>query len=84
MKYPVLIVGAVCLSLTACASPNQGNPDGAAYVGATGSVYEASANPPRTNGTVSYDPNAPIPPDPAAAAPSGAAMPAPPPARMPR
>lgn len=80
MKLRVLISGAMCLGLAACASPNQGDPNGAAYVGTTGSVYDSSANPPRTNGTVSYDPNAPIAPDAAIAAPSGAAMAAPPPA----
>ena len=80
MKYPVLIAGALCLALAACASPNQGNPNGAAYAGAAGSVYDSSANPPRINGAASYNPNAPIPQDAAAMTPSGAAMPTPPPA----
>ena len=79
MKYPVLIVGAVCLGLAACASPNQGNPNGDAYAGTAGSTYDPSANPARTNGSVSYNPGAPIPPDAATIAPSGAGMSAPPP-----
>jgi hypothetical protein len=83
MKLPILISGALCLGLAACASPNQGNPDGAAYVGGASSTYDASANPPRTNGAVSYDPNAPMPPDQATMTPSGGAlsMPAPSPNR---
>ena len=88
MKLPVLISGALCLGLTACASPNQGNPDGAAYAGAAGSVYDSSSNPARTSGVVSYDPNAPMPPDAATMTPSGGAVmttpPPPAPARTPR
>ena len=86
MKLPILILGA-CLGLAACASPNQGNPDGAAYVGTAGSVYDTSANPPRTNGMFSYDPSAPMPPDTATMTPSGGALNAaspPSPSRMPR
>ena len=86
MNLPVLISAALCLGLAACASPNQGNPDGAAYVGAAGGAYDSAANPPRTNGAVSYNPNAPLAPDTAAMTPSGGAMPEPPPSpgRMPR
>ena len=86
MKLPVLMASMLCLGLAACASPNVGNPDGAAYAGTASSVYDASANPPRTSGTVSYDPNAPIPPDRAAMTPSGGALDisAPSPNRMPR
>ena len=86
MKLPVLISGALCFGLTACAAPNQGNPDGAAYAGTAGSVYNTSANPPRTNGAVSYDPAAPLPPDTATMTPSGGALniPPPSPSRMPR
>ena len=80
MKYPVLIAGALCLGLAACASPNQGNPNGDAYAGASGSVYDSAANPPRIAGTVSYNPMAPMPQDAATMAPSGGAMPASPPA----
>lgn len=68
------------LGLCACASPNAGNPDGAAYAGSSGSVYDVSANPPRADGTVRYNPNAPLPPDlPAAPVPVPAA-----PASMPQ
>ena len=77
MKYPLVIVGGLCLGLVACASPNAGNPDGAGYVGAAGSVYDASANPPRTIGAVTYDPSAPLPPDSQAMGTSGSAMPPP-------
>lgn len=61
MKLPVLIVAASCLGLSACASPNEGNPNGDAYAGSPGSVYDVAANPPSTIGTVSYDPMAPLP-----------------------
>jgi hypothetical protein len=75
MKFPVFIVGAVCLSLSACASPNEGNPDGDAYAGSPSSVYDVAANPPRTAGVVSYDPMAPLPPTVPAGETSGSAMP---------
>jgi hypothetical protein len=61
MKYSILIVGTLCLGLAACASPNAGNPDGDAYAGGPGGVYDSAANPPRTTGTASYDPTAPLP-----------------------
>jgi hypothetical protein len=87
MKLPVLISGLLCLGLAACASPNAGNPNGAGYAGTAGSTYDASANPPRINGVVAYDPRAPMPPDQATMVPSGGALnvpSAPPPPRMPR
>jgi len=62
MRYAIWVAGAMCLGLSACASPNAGNPDGNAYAGSPQSVYDAAANPPRTNGTVRYNPNAPLPP----------------------
>jgi hypothetical protein len=64
MKASVLVAGAMCLGLAACASPNQGNPNGDAFVGAPDSLYNASANPPKTNGSVSYDPVGALPPEP--------------------
>jgi hypothetical protein len=82
MNYPVFVLGAVCLGLSACASPNAGNPDGASYAGTSQSVYDTAANPPRANGAVTYDPNAPLPPLlPTAVGTSGAAMAAPAPTR---
>jgi hypothetical protein len=88
MNYPVLVIGGFCLALSACASPNAGNPDADAYAGSPQSAYDVAAHPPSTNGTVSYDPNAPMPPTmPPAAGPSGSVITAPPPAagnRMPR
>ena len=63
MKASVFIVGALCIGVSACASPNEGNPDGAAYAGTPSSVYDVAANPPRTSGQVSYDPSAPLPSD---------------------
>jgi hypothetical protein len=81
MKLSIFVAGAVCLGLSACASPNAGNPDGAGYIGAAGSTYDTAANPPRANGSVSYDPNAPMPPSmPPADATNGSAMTAPAPA----
>jgi hypothetical protein len=74
MKASVLVAGAVCLGLAACASPNEGNPNGAAYAGSADSTYDASANPPKANGAVSYDPRAPLPADPLPS-PGGTTMP---------
>ncbi|MEO8896587.1 MAG: hypothetical protein ABI450_11965 [Rhizomicrobium sp.] len=80
MKLAIFAAGVVCLGLSACASPNEGNPNGAAYFGSPGSTYDMAANPARPNGTVTYDPAAPLAPViPAADATSGSAMPAPPP-----
>lgn len=62
MEHKIWVAGAICLGLSACASANAGNPDANAYAGSAGSVYDATANPPRTNGTVRYNPNAPLPP----------------------
>ena len=88
MRLSVVVVGAVCLGLSACASPNAGNPDGDAYAGGPQSVYDVAANPPRTNGTVRYDPDAPLPPlETPAVGTSGSALSAPmpvPSSRMPR
>jgi len=76
MKVSIFAVGVICLGLSACASPNEGNPNGAGYLGAPGSVYDASANPPRVSGVAQYDPLAPLPPlIPPADAASGSAMP---------
>ena len=71
MKLSIVAAGVICLGLGACASPNEGNPNGAAYLGSPGSVYDVAANPPRTNGVAKYDPAAPLPP---ADMPAGAAM----------
>ncbi|MGZ5922273.1 MAG: hypothetical protein ACXWLT_10945 [Rhizomicrobium sp.] len=88
MNYPVLVIGGFCLALCACASPNAGNPNGDAYAGSPESVYDVAAHPPSTNGTVAYDPNAPLPPVvPPPPGPSVSGMTAPTPAaanRMPR
>ena len=62
MNYSVLVVGALCLGLSACASPNDGNPDGAAYAGSPAAAsMTPSANPPRAQWCYgsAYDPNAP-------------------------
>ncbi|HEY4275245.1 MAG TPA: hypothetical protein VGM68_07160 [Rhizomicrobium sp.] len=75
MKVSIFAAAALCLGLAACASPNEGNPNGAAYLGSQGSTYDATANPPRAAGSVSYDPRGPLPPTPSLSAPS--AMPAP-------
>lgn len=61
MKLSIVMAGAMCLGLCACASPNEGNPNGAAYLGSPGSTFDAAANPPRANGVVAYDPRAPLP-----------------------
>ena len=79
MKISIVAAGVVCLGLCACASPNEGNPNGAAYLGSPDSTYDAAANPPRANGAVKYDPAAPLPPALPPADMAGSAMPAPPP-----
>jgi hypothetical protein len=81
MKLAIFAAGVICLGLSACASPNEGNPNGAAYFGSPGSTYDMAANPPRPNGSVQYDPQAPLPPviAPADMVTSGSALPAPPP-----
>jgi len=53
---------------------SSGNPNWDAYAGQPGSTYDSSANPPKTIGTVQYNPSAPLPPV-APAAPSGSATP---------
>ena len=75
MKVSVFVAGAICLGLSACASPNEGNPDGDAYAGSPGSVYDVAANPPRMAGVVSYDPMAPLAETVPAMGTSGSAMP---------
>jgi hypothetical protein len=52
---------------------NSGNPNRSQYAGQEDSTYDAKANPAQTNGTVSYDPMAPLPPV-APAQPSGSGM----------
>jgi hypothetical protein len=76
MKLSVFVVGAICLGLSACASPNEGNPDGDAYSGSPGSAYDVAANPPRANGVVGYNPMAPLAETAPAMGTSGSAMPA--------
>lgn len=79
MKLSIVAAGAICLGLCACASPNEGNPNGAAYLGSPGSTYDAVANPPRANGVAKYDPAAPLLPVLSADTSGGSAMPAAPP-----
>jgi hypothetical protein len=68
MKY--VIVVAAMLSLAACAPPQYqlfgtpGDPNGASYVGSTGSVYDQAANPPSKLSVATYNPEAPIAPNP--------------------
>jgi hypothetical protein len=66
MKY--LIIIPAILSLVACTTPepqlagDPGNPDHFVYVGSPGSAYDPATNPPLTVGTVTYNPDAPVPP----------------------
>jgi hypothetical protein len=55
-----------------------GNPDREPYAGESGGVYDSAANPPRTDGVVTYDPNAPLPKPADASAQGNSGMPAPP------
>jgi len=79
MKLSMVAAGAICLGLCACASPNEGNPNGAAYLGSPGSTYDAAANPPRADGVAKYDPAAPLPSVLSTDMSGGSAMPAAPP-----
>jgi hypothetical protein len=45
--------------------PAAGNPDQTPYNGQPDGVYDIAANPPKINGTVTYNPYAPLPPAPA-------------------
>lgn len=66
MKSAILIAVLAGLSLSGCAflsGGNEGNPYNDAYIGSPGSTYDVKANPPRTIGTVTYDPLAPLPDD---------------------
>jgi hypothetical protein len=59
---------------------NDGNPNDTAYAGSPGSVYSSADNPSKTIGTVSYDPNTPVPQtDTDMTAPQGTPLPATPP-----
>ncbi len=53
-----------------------GNPNWDSYIGQPGSTYDSAANAPQTIGTVTYNPNAPLPPV-TPATPSGSATMAP-------
>ncbi|MBS0280001.1 MAG: hypothetical protein JSR25_02475 [Proteobacteria bacterium] len=83
MRVSIVAAGVICLGLCACASPNEGNPNGAAYLGSPDSTYDAAANPPRANGVAKYNPAAPLPPvlPPADMSGGSAAQAAPQPAR---
>jgi hypothetical protein len=74
-----LVLGLVVLPYSSAFLPGlAGNPDDQPYAGQSDSVYDSAANPPRTDGVVTYDPNAPLP-KPADASPQGnSGMPAPP------
>ena len=75
MKKAALVVGILCLGLSACASMSAGNPNADAYFGSPDSTYDAKANPARNIGTVAYDPTAPLPGTISTVGTSGSAMP---------
>lgn len=79
MTSRLILVAGLSFGLCGCAlyAPSAGNPNGDAYLGNGGSSYEASVNPARTVGQVSYSPSAPLPETTQPAAPSGAALAAP-------
>jgi hypothetical protein len=79
MTSRLILVGVLSLALSGCAlyRPSAGNPDGDVYVGSRASTYEASVNPPKIIGQVSYNPSAPLPETTQPATASGSAMPAP-------
>ena len=60
MKYAWL-VGLALVPYGALVPLSAGNPNGDSYVGQAGGTYDAAANPAKTNGTVTYNPLAPLP-----------------------
>ena len=76
MKYGWML-GALLVPYSALVPQSPGNPNGDAYIGQPGSVYDSAANPPKTNGVVTYNPMAPLPPQAADAPPPPLPMPAP-------
>ena len=60
MKFAWVLAGAI-LPYSVLVPQSPGNPNGDSYVGQAGSTYDASANPARTVGTVTYNPYAPLP-----------------------
>jgi hypothetical protein len=75
MKYGWLLA-LVMVPYGALVPQSPGNPNDASYAGQPGSVYDSAANPAKTNGVVSYNPMAPLPP-------TVAPTPVPPPAAAP-
>ena len=63
IKYGWAVVAAGIFPYSLMVPQSPGNPDADAYVGQPGSVYDASANPARTIGVVTYNPMAPLPAD---------------------
>jgi hypothetical protein len=61
MKYGWLL-GLALVPYGSLVPQSPGNPNGDAYIGQAGSVYDKAANPPRTAGVVTYNPYAPLPP----------------------
>jgi hypothetical protein len=55
------VLALLIVPYSALVPQSPGNPNGDAYVGQPGSTYDASANPAKTVGTVTYNPYAPLP-----------------------
>lgn len=81
MVSRLILVPILGLSLSGCAlyAPSDGNPDGNAYLGNKGSVYEAAVNPAKNVGEVTYNPSAPLPETTQPPVANGSGMTAPPP-----
>ena len=76
MRSRFILVGMLGLALSGCAlyAPSAGNPNANAYLGSLGSTYEATVNPPKSVGAVSYNPSAPLPETTQPPFPSGAGL----------
>ena len=71
----ILGLGLLLAPYQALLPSSDGNPNGQPYVGQPGSTFDATANPPRTDSAVTYNPMAPLPVQPAATVgPNGGAI----------
>jgi len=71
-----MFAGMACLAACGCAALDRpGNPNGMAYAGSPGSVYDRAANPPRNNGTATYDPYAALQTPDVTPTPAGTSLP---------
>jgi len=79
----ILGLGLMVLPYQSLIPSSDGNPNGLPYAGQPGSIYDAAANPPRTDSMVTYNPLAPLPQPPVATVGANGSAAPPAPAPMP-